>query len=343
MDNTIRIGVIGAGTNTKKHHIPKLQSIEGVEVTAVANRSDESGQRVAKEFGIPSVAGSWTEIARDPGIDAVVIGTWPYLHRELTLAALENGKHVLCEARMAMNATEAGEMYRASLKHPELTAQIVPSPMTLGVDATIGRLIRENYLGTVLAVEIRGNSGDFVDFSRPPHWRESRELSGNNILGLGIWYEALMRWLGPAKEVTAMGKTFVPMRADGNSTAVSDIPDHLDVVAHLACGAQAHMQLSSVTGVGGTTEAYLFGTDGTLKFAGGKLFGSRRGEVELLDIIIPAEEAKQWRVEEEFVNAIRGIEKIRLTDFATGLRYMEFTDAVSFSLRSGRAMTLPLG
>jgi predicted dehydrogenase len=219
----------------------------------------------------------------------------------------------------------------------------VPSPMTLSVDATIGRLIREKYLGRLLAVEIRANSVDFVDLSRPPHWRESREFSGNNILSLGIWYEALMRWLGPATEVTAMGRTFVPMRTDGESIAVSDIPDHLDVIAHLACGAQAHMQLSSVTGVGGTAEAYIFGTDGTLKFAGGKLFGSRRGDRELLSITIPPEEAKQWRVEEEFINAIRGIEMIRLTDFATGLRYMEFTDAVGLSLRSGRAMALPLG
>ena len=335
--------MVGAGSNTRKHHIPKLQHIDGVEVTVVANRTRESSRRVADEFGIPRVASSWAEITRDPAIDAVVIGTWPYLHREITLEALENGKHVLCEARMAMNAEEAREMYRCSLAHPELTAQIVPSPMTLGVDATVQRLIREDYLGRVLSVEIRGNSGDFVDVSRPAHWRENREYSGNNILSLGIWYEALMRWLGPAKELTAMGQTFVPLRHNGEATDISDIPDHLDVIANLACGAQTHMQLSSVIGSGGTTEAFIFGTDGTLWFKGGQLRGSRRGDSEFSDIVIPAEEAKQWRVEEEFVNAIRGVEKIKLTDFATGLRYMEFTDAVSASLRSGHTIGLPLG
>ena len=43
-------------------------------------------------------------ILRDPAIDAVCIGTWPYRHREYVVRALEAGKHVLTEARMAMNA-----------------------------------------------------------------------------------------------------------------------------------------------------------------------------------------------------------------------------------------------
>ena len=343
MENTIRIGIIGAGANTRKHHIPNLQKIEGVKITSVANRSLESGQKAAKEFGIPRVADSWTEIVADPDIDGVVIGTWPYLHREATVAALGNGKHVLCEARMAMDSSEAREMYRLSLRNPGLTAQIVPSPMTLRVDTTIRRLIGEEYLGRILAVEIRGSSGDFVDSTRPMHWREIRQFSGNNILSLGIWYEALMRWLGPATTVTAMGKTFMPLRSVGGTGEVSDIPDHLDVVAEMACGAQAHMQLSSVTGVGGATEAIIFGTDGTLRFAENKLYGARLGAHELAEIDIPKHEAKEWRVEEEFVNSIRGIEEIRLTDFATGLRYMEFTDAVTLSIKNRKAVSLPLG
>ena len=100
--STLRVGVVGASANTRKFHIPGLQRQPGVEVVAVANRSLESGRRAASEFAIPRVVGHWRAITEDDGIDAVCIGTWPYLHAPVTIAALEAGKHVLCEARMAI-------------------------------------------------------------------------------------------------------------------------------------------------------------------------------------------------------------------------------------------------
>ncbi|MDP6342599.1 MAG: Gfo/Idh/MocA family oxidoreductase [Alphaproteobacteria bacterium] len=61
-DQTIRVGIIGAGGNTRAMHIPGLRDQPGVEVVAVANRTVESGQRVADEFAIPRVAADWLEI-----------------------------------------------------------------------------------------------------------------------------------------------------------------------------------------------------------------------------------------------------------------------------------------
>ena len=106
-DKPIRVGFVGAGANTRKHHLPKLKAQPGVELVAVANRSKESGDRVAREFGIGRVHDDWQEIVEASDIDAVCIGTWPYMHSVMSIAALERGKHVLCEARMAMNAQEA--------------------------------------------------------------------------------------------------------------------------------------------------------------------------------------------------------------------------------------------
>src|ERR1700730_11350853 len=120
MTDTIRIGVVGAGGNTRLHHIPKLKKIEGVEIAAVVNRSRASSERVAQEFGIERVHEVWQDLVNDPGIDAVVIGTWPYLHCPVTLAALAAGKHVLTEARMSLNAAEAHRMLAASKRHPNL-------------------------------------------------------------------------------------------------------------------------------------------------------------------------------------------------------------------------------
>ena len=109
----IRVGLIGAGDNTRVRHIPGFRAIDGVQLVAVCNRSAESGQRVADEFGIERVATDPRQIFDDDSIDAVCIGTWPYRHREYTLCALEAGKHVLCEARMAMDAGQSRDMLRS--------------------------------------------------------------------------------------------------------------------------------------------------------------------------------------------------------------------------------------
>ena len=339
---TVKVGIIGAGGNTRSKHIPGLQAIDGVEIIGVCNRSQESSQRVADEFGIPKTYSNWQEAIRDSDTNAIVIGTWPYMHCRATVAALRADKHVMCEARMAMNAREAHIMRMASRQKTHLIAQIVPSPMTLRVDNTIRRLIAEGYLGDVLAVEARAG-GAFLDNESPLQWRQDFDLSGLNIMSMGIWYEALMRWVGEATRIMAMGKTFVKMRPDADGVMRSvRIPEHIDVVGDLACGAQLHIQVSNVAGLAGAPEVYLFGSDGTLRFSGNKLYGGQKGDAELNEIDIPDAEAGGWRVEEEFVNAIRGTEVITHTDFDTGVKYMEFTEAVTRSMQSGKAVTLPL-
>ena len=339
---TVKVGIIGAGGNTRSKHIPGLQAIDDVEIVGVCNRSQESSQRVADAFGIPKIYDNWKEAITDPDTNAIVIGTWPYMHCRATVAALQANKHVMCEARMAMNAKEAHIMRMVSRQKPHLIAQIVPSPMTLRVDNTIKRLIAEGYLGDVLAIEARAG-GAFLDSESSLQWRQDFDLSGLNIMSMGIWYEALMRWVGEATRILAMGKTFVKMRPDADGVMRSvRIPEHIDVVGDLACGAQLHIQVSSVAGLAGAPEVYIFGSDGTLRFSGNKLYGGQKGDAELNEIDIPDSETGGWRVEEEFVNAIRGNEVITHTDFDTGVKYMEFTEAVTRSMQSGTAITLPL-
>ena len=340
--DTIKVGVIGAGGNTTSRHIPGLQAIEGVEIVGVCNRSQESSRRVADQFGIPKTYGNWQDAIADADTNAIVIGTWPYMHCRATIAALEADKHVMCEARMAMNAREAHKMREVSRQKTHLIAQIVPSPMTLRVDNTIKRLIAGGYIGDVLAIEARAG-GAFLDSEAPLQWRQDFDLSGLNIMSMGIWYEALIRWIGEATQIMAMGKTFVKMRPDADGVMRSvRIPEHIDVVGELACGAQLHIQVSNVAGLAGAPEVYVFGSNGTLRFSGNRLYGGQKGDAELTEIDIPDSEAGAWRVEEEFVNAIRGEEVITHTDFETGVKYMEFTEAVTLSMQSGATITLPL-
>ncbi len=63
---------------------------------------------------------------------------------------------------------------------------------------------------------------------------------------------------------------------------------------------------------------------------------------KLQEVKVSAEKEGAWRVEEEFIGAIRGTEQIQRTSFATGLRYMEFTQAVAASYQTGQAVYLPL-
>src|SRR5438093_1190230 len=341
-DKPIRLGFVGAGRNTRERHIPGFQKQPGVEFVTVANRSRESGERVAKEFGIRRVEADWRAVVSAPDVDAICIGTWPYTHCEMTIAALAAGKHVLCEARMAMNAAEGRRMLEASRKASQLAAQLVPSPPTLEIDATLKALLADGYVGEVLAVELAATrQPSFVDRDAPLHWRQDVTRSGHNILNMGIWYEAMIRWLGPARRVSAMAKVAVPRRRDerGELRDVK-VPDHVDILATLAGDAVAHMRFSAVTALSPGNEVWIFGADGTLRLEADakRLSGARRGERELREIPIPAERRVGWRVEEEFVNAVRGREKVSHTTFEDGVRYMEFTDAVAQSLALGRAV-----
>jgi predicted dehydrogenase len=345
-EETVRIGIVGAGANTRGRHIPELQRLPGVEIVSVANRSRASSEHVAADFGIPTVYDHWEDLVSADDTDAIVIGTWPYLHHAVTLAALKAGKHVLCEARMAMNLQEASQMLHAAQARPDLITQLVPAPMSLGVDNTLIRLLQEGYIGDLLAVEARASGTSFADWDSPLHWRQNRALSGNNILTMGIWYETLLRWIGHATHVFAHGKTVVSERLDpttGQLAPVS-IPDHLDIVTRYPNDVLAHFQFSAITGLGPESAVWLFGSEGTLQFSPETetLLGGKRGEKSLAPIPIPEEERGGWRVEQEFINAIRGIEPVFRTRFEDGLRYMEFTEAVSLSLETGQKVAIPL-
>ncbi len=350
----IRVGLIGAGANTRSKHIPGLEAQQGVNLVAVANRTRESGERVAKEFEIGKVYDSWLDIVDDEEIDAVCIGTWPYMHAQMTLAALEAGKHVLVEARMAMNSAEARDMLTASRANPDLVAQIVPAPHTLSVDRTISDMIADGYIGDLVNMKVNVAAGSsFANFDSPLHWRQDRDLSGNNIMTMGIWYEAMMRWVGPATAVQAMSQVVVPLRSDaeGRKRAIT-VPDHIDILCRMAIGGTLNMTVTTVSGLAHSLDVWIFGTDGTLRLEGVetvnagapglKLSGGNRGEKALKEIVIAPEKKGKWRVEEEFARAIRGEEQVTHTNFVDGVKYMEWTDAVTRAHQTGQLIQLPL-
>ena len=346
----IRVGLIGAGGNMKSRHIPGFKKINGVTLAAVSNRSYASGKKIADEFGIQKVCHDWMEIIEDETVDAVCIGTWPYMHETLTVGALDHGKHVLCEARMAMNSAEAHRMLKVSMDCPRQVAQIVPSPRTFAIDRTIIEMMGKGYIGDLISVDARVNTGSaFPKNDSPMHWRFSREFSGNNIMAMGILYEAMMRWVGTARSVQALGQSVIKHRIGPDKSRVQmTIPDHVDCICEMEQGGTMRYSISSVLGHSPMSiECHIFGTEGTISVLekhGGKLevYAGKRKDKTVKRINIPKSKQGYWRVEEEFINAIRGKEEVKLTDLTTATKYMEWTDAVTLSMRRGEKIYLPL-
>ena len=343
-DVELRVGLIGAGGNVRNRHIPGFQKVPDLEILGVANRRLASSRSVADQFNIQRVYDGWQELLEDDDINAVCIGTWPYMHRTLTLAALEKGKHVLTEARMASTAQEARDMLAASRRHPDQICQLTPTSTSYKIDRVLKRLIGEGFLGELLTVEMQSLQNRFVDFGGDLHWRHSWELSGYNTLNIGASYESMMRWLGRGSQVMAMAQVQVPYRRDEKGELVSvTIPDHVDILYKLANGAQVHMRMSATTGLSTGNQIWMYGTEGTIHVDQQQnIFAGRRGDTQLAEVPNPAEEQAHYRVEEEFANAIRGQEQITMVPFETGVHYMEWTEAVVRSAQTGQAVYLPL-
>ncbi len=108
-DKIIRIGIIGAGF-ARSTQIPGFKACAGARIVAIASARREHAQEVAREFGIDNVENDWRALVARDDIDLVSIVTPVVTHCEMTLAALDRGKAVLCEKPMAMNAAEALRM-----------------------------------------------------------------------------------------------------------------------------------------------------------------------------------------------------------------------------------------
>jgi predicted dehydrogenase len=285
----------------------------------------------------------WREVVDDAEVDAVCIGTWPNLHAAATCAALDAGKHVLCEARMAMNADEAQQMLCAAQESGKV-AMLVPSPFGLKGDRVMREMIADGYLGEVREIYVRGLSPGLIDEASPLHWRLRAELSGVNIMSLGIVNETLQRWFGRTESVMAQTSLFVPRRRDPETGDLQDvdIPDSLAILARMATGAQCVYHLSGHAPHGGPMQIAAYGSEGTLIYDLGSdtITGGKIGDKELSHIDIPADKAGRWQVEEDFIAAIRDGRPVTMTSFSDGVKYMCFTEAVRMSAETGRRVSL---
>ena len=340
MSQRLGIGFIGAGGIARLRHAPGLAAIAGVELVAVANRTSASGERFAAEFGVKTAYPHWRELLADDQVDAVFIGTWPYLHSEISEQALSAGKHVFCQARLAMDAADARRMLAAK-QGSDRTTMVCPPPHGMRFSPQIKQIVESGTLGQIRHLVVRDFNPSYLDPRAPLHWRQRESLSGTNTLTLGILYEVLLSWFGLRAEwVQAADATFVTERPDGDLMAAVERPDAVFVTAGLENGGLASLTLSSNAGGAGETAISAFGTGASLHWTSGPP-SSEGGDLTLrrapgwADQRFEPDPGAAWQVEADFIAAVRsGIDAT--PGWELGLEYMQFVEAVEHSARTGK-------
>ncbi|MDQ3700085.1 MAG: Gfo/Idh/MocA family oxidoreductase [Chloroflexota bacterium] len=353
-NDRIRIGFIGAGGIVRQRHVPGLRGVPGVELAGVVNSSPESTARAAQEFGIRRQYESPEQLIASDDIDVVWIGTQPYLHSKLSIAALDAGKHVFCQARMAMDYADARRMYDA-WRRTDLTANICPPPHYMYGDRVMRRLLADGFVGQPYNVLVRSYSDQFHEAAKPLHWRQMGQISGVNTLDVGMQIEVLHRWLGTTKRVVAQSLTAIPQRppADvnqGTGQTTVERPDTVTVTGLMENGALFSGLWSGVAPFGaGPNAIEVYGSQGAIRYlagmdtpGSGRIMAAKAGASELQEVPIPAAEARPWTVEADFIKAVREGRRDPEPSFEDGLKYMEFTTAVFQSIDQEHAVDLPL-
>ncbi len=330
-NHKIKIGIVGAGDIVRRRHLPALLRHAEVEVVAVSNSTYESSQAFCDET-LPQATpmANWADLLAVPDIDAVWIGTPPYMHSAVTISALEAGKHVFCQARMAMDLAEAEEMLAASRRFPELVTMLCPPPFGLKGDLLVKKLLAENYLGRPHHIRLQSFTGAYLNPDAAPHWRQRIEISGLNVLALGIYVEVLQRWLGNITGVYARGKIINPIR-QGYEVIV---PDLLTVLCSFENGAEGVLEFSGINALASGDELEVYGDGGTMRYDFGTetVHAGKVGDRALHEVEITPELEGGWTVEDDFIAAVKSRGKVRpRPDFEEGVRYMRVVQAVADS------------
>jgi predicted dehydrogenase len=330
-NNKLRMGIVGAGNIVRTRHLPALKKNPDAEIVAVSNSTYESSEQFVKEecpHATPMA--NWADLLALPDLDIIWIGTPPYMHSAVTISALEAGKHVFCQARMSMDLAEAEEMLAASKRFPELVTMLCPPPFGMRADLLMKKLLAENLIGKPHAIRLQSFTGVYLNPEAPAHWRQKIEISGLNVLTLGIYVEVLQRWLGNISGVFARGKILNPERRGYQVI----IPDMLNVLCVFENGAEGVLEFSGVHAGAPNDRLRIFGDRGALlyDFTNERVRSVKYGGREMEDVDVPKELVTEWRVEDDFINAVKSKGRVRpRPSFEDGVRYMRVVQAVADS------------
>ncbi len=353
-ERLVKVGVVGLGYGGRVH-VPLLKGTPGVKVEAVADINLERAQRLAAKYGIPHVFEDYHELVQLPELDLVSVATPPNMHCEITLAAMEAGKHVLCEKPIAMDVGDSRTMLNEAKKRGALhfmNFEYRCSPAWRKVK----QLYSEGYLGRLHQVQISSFSGTWLDTSLPWYqWWFRKESMGGWLAGLAPHYiDGIRYWFGEIKEVSAQLSTIVKQRHMEGFDDIQDVDadDTFNLLLKLENGASVVFSSSAVVETPVVPRLVAYGSDGTLvlegdsEVVGAHIYGSRKGEKELveipndeppIDIGVPIDSRLLPNIPwfRAIADAVREGRKLT-PDFEDGLRCQEVMDAAWRSAEEGR-------
>jgi predicted dehydrogenase len=204
----LRWGIAATGSIAAKM-CAALQSLPDAEVTAVGSRTMESAQAFADRFGIDRAHGSYEELWADADVDIIYIASPHSHHHAMTVAALDAGKHVLCEKAFAVNAAQAREMVEAARRNDRF---LMEAMWTWFIPAVVD--IRERVLGGQIG-ELKVVEADFGIPVTTPDGRHRRlDLAGGAMLDIGIYPVTFARFLAGDPVNASVSGTLGPTGVD---------------------------------------------------------------------------------------------------------------------------------
>lgn len=224
MPNRIRIGIVGSGFGAKAH-LPALLANPAFEVVALASPS--SAGHIAKERGIAHSFTSCAEMVRGCELDAVTVASPPFAHLEDVHAALDAGKHVLCEKPFALNVSDAQEMLERS-RSAGTACGVAHEFRFMPTRQALKELVVNGHVKPLREIEITQLTTFLrADGTRKRGWWFERERGGGLA---GAWLSHIIdssNWLAARAPMRAIGfsRTANPKRHDEQGDFVSDVDD----------------------------------------------------------------------------------------------------------------------
>ena len=214
MKEKVGIGIIGTGF-ARRVQIPAFLACENAEIVSVASGSKANAESAAIEFGIGHFTGDWRETIDHADVDLVCITTPPNTHFEMTMRALENGKHVLGEKPMAMNAEEAQTMTEKA-REKGVLAVIDHELRFLHGRRKAFEMLRNGAIGKIRHAKANFRAPQRGDVGLPWNWWSDAQ-AGGGVLGAIVSHsiDSLCWFLGAEiSQVFCQLQTHVKHRKD---------------------------------------------------------------------------------------------------------------------------------
>jgi predicted dehydrogenase len=194
--DTVGVGVVGCGFVGRGAHVPAFATIEGSRLAAIADADEKRLNKVAKKYQVPSAYQDYRGLLDDPAVQLVVVATPTPLHAQVSLDAIQAGKHVLCEMPLAPTLDEAEKLIDAAqaagvVLMPSLTFRFTPT------FTKVKELIEAGEIGTPVAATYREwiPASDLARQWPAGGWMWDVPKSGGPLYTLSVWSLDLLRWL----------------------------------------------------------------------------------------------------------------------------------------------------